>query len=60
MISSKIAQERNGSSLTNPMARETIQIWDPFHKCKVTMYKDEFEKQLNKNFLISIDKSMKF
>ncbi|MBC2004650.1 hypothetical protein HCA78_12775 [Listeria booriae] len=39
---------------TRPMLRETIEIWDPVHKCKVKVYKDEFLKELNKSRDIGI------
>ncbi|RQW65465.1 hypothetical protein DUK53_16055 [Listeria sp. SHR_NRA_18] len=32
-----------------PILRETIEIWDPVHKCKVKVYKDELLKELNKS-----------
>lgn len=43
-----------------PLARETIEIWDPIQKCKVVRYKDELLKELYKDLSIGINQTMEF
>jgi len=40
-----------------PLARETIEIWDPIQKCKVVRYKDELLKELYKDLSIGINQT---
>lgn len=41
-----------------PLARETIEIWDPIQKCKVIRYKDELLKELYKDLSIGVNPTM--
>lgn len=43
-----------------PLARETIEIWDPIQKCKVVRYKDELLKELYKDLSIGINQTMEY
>ena len=43
-----------------PIARETVEIWDPIQKCKVIRYKDEILKELYKNLSIGVNQTMEY
>ena len=43
-----------------PLARETIEIWDPIQKCKVARYKDELLKELYKDLSIGINQTREY
>lgn len=43
-----------------PIARETIEIWDPIQKCKVVRYKDELLKELYKDLSIGVNQTMEY
>lgn len=53
-----------GVNAGQPLARETIEIWDPIQKCKVIRYKDDLKKELYKDLYkglsIGIEQSLEF
>lgn len=48
------------ANLAQPIARETIEVWDPIQKCKVIRYKDELLKELYKDLSIGINLTMEY
>lgn len=43
-----------------PIARETVEIWDPIQKCKVIRYKDELLKEIYSGLNIGINQTMEY
>ncbi|MGY3766833.1 hypothetical protein ACWOAH_09940 [Vagococcus vulneris] len=46
---------KSGVNISQPIARETIEVWDPIQKCKVIRYKDELLKELYRDLTIDIN-----
>ncbi len=55
LVASQVAK-----NTAQPIARETVEIWDPIQKCKVIRYKDEILKELYKDLSIGVIQTMEY